>query len=473
MATSTRRLLLALTAAAGALLGAACGDTLIDSSNTTVRDQGKPPPGGGGNGQTCNDSQAVCGPTQECFDQTAKPDGVCGASCLPCPPPPANAQGTCTVTGKNDGVCGFDCDDGYLKTSNACVPPALIAAGGAFSCAATSVADGGEVHCWGANDKGQLGVATTTASRNTAGRIAGLSGVTALAAGSAHACAVASGAVRCWGDPAGWGSSGAPVTTPVPVAALAGASALAAGAAHTCAIVSGAVKCVGEPNASGNGTPAIGGTALQVAAGDAFTCALVDAGGGTRAVRCWGADDQGQLGDGVSGLPQATPKTVPLSGTLLALAAGARHACVATTASPGPVTCWGDNRGNQLGTFTAPLLGPTANTRVNKPALSSSQQPVAAGGTVTCVVLDDFPSKPLNCFGTDTFSAGGVAVAGEENHITGANVPDPPAAVSIGNGHGCLIGPAALLQCWGHGESGQLGAAADTSSQTLVLVRDR
>ena len=135
---------------------------------------------------------------------------------------------------------------------------AAIAAGGYFTCALTA---GGAVVCWGDNFYGQIGDGTST-GRRTPTAVGGLSsGVTAIAAGSRHACAAKTdGSIVCWGDNE-YGQLGDGTTalrrSPVAVAGLTGATSTAVGSAHSCALLaSGAVVCWGANPAGqlGDGT---------------------------------------------------------------------------------------------------------------------------------------------------------------------------------------------------------------------------
>jgi hypothetical protein len=75
-----------------------------------------------------------------------------------------------------------------------------IATGLRHTCAIAS----GDIYCWGNNDQGQLGnssniTSTTPVAVTKTGALAGKT-VTAIVAGSFHSCAIASGAVFCWGN---------------------------------------------------------------------------------------------------------------------------------------------------------------------------------------------------------------------------------------------------------------------------------
>ena len=146
---------------------------------------------------------------------------------------------------------------------------AAIPVGGLHSCALTNA---GGVQCWGRNDVSQLGDGTLVNSTTPIDVVGLETGVAAIAAGDAHTCALTTaGGVKCWGRNS-FGQLGDGTTvdraTPVDVSGLtSGVSAVAAGASHTCAVTTaGGANCWGTNSSGqlGDGTPLFRTTPVDV-----------------------------------------------------------------------------------------------------------------------------------------------------------------------------------------------------------------
>ncbi|MCA1683767.1 MAG: RCC1 repeat-containing protein, partial [Actinobacteria bacterium] len=265
-----------------------------------------------------------------------------------------------------------------------------LALGWNHSCALTST---GGVKCWGANSVGQLGDGTTS-DRAAPVDVVGLtSGVVAISAGGNRTCALTSaGGVKCWGgNSTGAIGDGSAIdrSTPTDVVGItSGATAIAAGAFHTCAVVAGgAVKCWGGNDFGelGNGTAEESLTPVTVSglsgvtaitAGGRQTCAITSIGG----AKCWGHNQSGQVGDG-SGFNQWTPVDVSgLTSGVSRISAGGRHTCAVT--SSGGAKCWGQGDFGQVGD------GGLGNriTPVDVLGLTNGVLRVAAGRWQTCAI---------------------------------------------------------------------------------------
>jgi alpha-tubulin suppressor-like RCC1 family protein len=348
-----------------------------------------------------------------------------------------------------------------------------IAAGGDHTCALIST---GRVKCWGSNGVGQLGDGTTT-DRLTPVDVSGLtSGVTAIAAGESHTCALTNaGGVKCWGyNGSGQLGDGTPTNrlTPIGVSGLtSGVTAIAAGGWHTCALTSGGgVKCwgdnysgqLGDGTTSSRLTPAdvsgLTSGVTAIAAGEEYTCALTGAGG----VRCWGYNSYGQLGDGTT-TDRPTPVNVSgLTNGVTAIAAGDAHTCALT--SVGGVKCWGSNYYGQLGD------GTTINrpTPVDVSGLASGVTAIAAGGYHTCALIS---AGRVKCWGSN-----GVGQLGDgttTDRLTPGDVSGLTSgvtAIAAGDSHTCTLTNAGGVKCWGYNYYGQLGDGTTSSRLTPTDV---
>lgn len=262
---------------------------------------------------------------------------------------------------------------------------------------------------------------------------------------------------------------------------------VAAGAAHSCARVQdGTVRCWGS---NGNGqlgdgtvtasTRPVTVTGLtrvsSVAAGTSFSCAVVTFGLSAK-VRCWGANDNGQLGDGT--LTQRTTSvqvmvssTSPLSG-VSRVVTGNNFACaVVSPGATGKVYCWGANTYGQLGDGTVTRRTRAVPVKANSTTELTGVTAVSAGHSSACAVL---VSGTVRCWGlndvgqlgnaTTTNSAYPVAVV----DIDGVYVK--ATTVAVGNGFGCVRLTSGNVRCWGRNVIGQLGNGTATNSSRPVAV---
>lgn len=355
------------------------------------------------------------------------------------------------------------------------LPPARSIDGGdGHACANTA---DGALKCWGFNSTGQLGNGSTTAS-STAVPVFGLErGVVKVATAAYSTCALTEdGAVRCWGlNGSGQVGDGTSVnrSTPVLVSGLeSGVVALAAGWEHMCALTrAGGVKCWGAGSSGqlGRGSSAFSRVPVDVfglsegvvaiSAGYVHSCALT----GSGAVRCWGGNFTGQLGDGTTNSSTVPVDVVGLDAGVIALEAFGEHSC-ALTASRG-VVCWGRGTSGQL--------GQGANADSPRPVavvgLDSGVAALNAGSYHTCALTQ---AGAVRCWG---FNSNGQLGDGS---TTRSNVPvdvtglgSGVVAIGAGSNFSCALTDGGA-KCWGFNAQGRLGDGTTTERRTPVDVRN-
>jgi alpha-tubulin suppressor-like RCC1 family protein len=363
-----------------------------------------------------------------------------------------------------------------------------ITAGGAHSCALEPSTDGAATTvCWGENQAGQLGDGTRL-DRSTAVALKISLNAREVVAGMMHSCLRGGDrSVWCWGR----GNSGQlgnatliDVVVPTNVNGLTDAARLAAGRAHTCVLQQtapsppqGRVLCWGanDDGQLGDGSTVArpapvavmgGADVVDLAAGGAHTCALH--GDGT--ITCWGRGTEGQLGNSAM-LSSATPVPVQNVTNAIDLSAGDRHTCAVLGDEEQTVSCWGEGADGQLGwgstqprTIPAKVMG-----------LAGAVE-VSAGDNHTCARTS---AGLVFCWG-----ANDQGQLGNGTHLatlTPGAVPVPMSAVdgiplnalelAAGGAHTCALRGDHTVACWGSDAAGQLGAGTALQYSTAQPVQ--
>lgn len=294
-----------------------------------------------------------------------------------------------------------------------------VVAGDLYTCLLTM---SGGVKCMGRNNFGQLGDGTRL-YRDTPVDVKGLTrGITALAAGDNHICALTtSGGVKCWGrNYFGELGDGTMAYSLVPV--------------DVKGLDSGVAK---------------------LTAGSDHTCAFMQTGG----IKCWGANESGQLGDGSLVDRLESVDIVNLPDDITTLAAGFAHTCALN--SQGQVMCWGDNSHGQLGDENHDVH----TTPVIVPGLDSGAVKVAAGNGYTCALTSQGGVK---CWGKNDPYENQLGDGTETDRSVPADVPgltSGAADIAAGNAHTCALMQNGKVRCWGWTYYGYSGIETDYGIQ--------
>lgn len=351
-----------------------------------------------------------------------------------------------------------------------------ISSGNQFTCA---VIDSGEVYCWGANHRGQLGNGTYIEG-STPTAVQNIDNAIAVASGWDHSCALLqTETIMCWGgNEEGQLGNNSTIDSNLPVSVVNVSTAVSIDTSfrHTCANLSDdTVTCWGLNASSqlGNGEIENGlipvevegiDSAFDVSVGRDFSCARLSDG----TIRCWGGNSFGTLGNGNNSDSQ-TPVQVSAISTANQIDSGRFHTC--TTLDDLSIRCWGANLEGRLGNGTT-------STSSNTPlTVSGSHQfsMLSSGGQHSCSILDN---SSVMCWGDNDFGElgdGSLSVGGAPNFssIPVAVLMLPTATfISAGDGHSCAVMPDSTARCWGKNANGQLGngqQSAAVAAPTLVI----
>jgi alpha-tubulin suppressor-like RCC1 family protein len=327
-----------------------------------------------------------------------------------------------------------------------------------FACARR---EQGGVVCWGRNDAGQLGRGATVASSAEPMTPVGVSSVIDIGIGDRHACAVTKrGEVSCWGagerGQLGGGKHGR--HKPMKVGSVKDAVEVVAGPEHTCVrLRDGGATCWGGTAGVHFGakidrappTPVKPlARAKSLAAGGTHACALE----GVGSVKCWGNNAEGQLGNG-SGAKGLVPQAMPVAVLGLSDAAevvgGTKHTCARR--ATGQVVCWGDSSKGQLGAGVSGIW----TTRVPVRGLTDAVA-LEARGDLTCAAI---AGAGIECWGT-ALATGFFANGTNAPLATPIASPSGVRSFALGRAHACGLRGDGKVECWGDNTYGQRGDGA-------------
>jgi len=293
----------------------------------------------------------------------------------------------------------------------------------------------GQVLCWGAIGTGteSSGSFAPRGSRfsSVPAAVGGVKKAVSVSVGAAHACALdAAGAVFCWGNDSE-GQLGNGKRGPGLSAALRKKSGIASPVPPP--------ELLPRQRASKVKLPA---KAVEVAAGSNTSCAVLKTG----ALWCWGANDQGQLGDG-STAASLSPKKVAGLEDVRQVALGDGQACALRAG--GTLSCWG--RDAHALTDAGPD-GPDLHVPTAIPGITDATE-LAVGDGAVCVLR----AGEAVCWGRKSRYLGGGERGSRGTGMVRVKGVTGAVEISAGLEQRCVRDAHGTARCWGHNLWGVVG----------------
>ncbi len=202
---------------------------------------------------------------------------------------------------------------------------------------------------------------------------------------------------------------------------------------------------------------------LQVALGYEHSCALRS----DHTLWCWGANGDGQLGQGTTSTQQLTMVEVTaLGNTVAAFTLGEYHTCAVKT--DGSAWCWGRNWSGQLGNNTITSSSTPVQVKIDADRTLDNVTAVTANEAHSCALTT---AGAVYCWGANWQGRLGDGTTTDRRVATQATgMAAGVAKVSAGKGHTCVLKANGQVWCWGRNWSGQVGDGTTTERTSGVQI---
>jgi len=270
-------------------------------------------------------------------------------------------------------------------------------------------------------------------------------------------------------------------------------------------------------------TPILSGLSIkQITSGSGHTCVLTNETKGADAVKCWGINNNGQLGNGTT--TNSISPVIPLKlydpspngcESVIQINSHNNHTCAIIHKSTPCVLvpynylkCWGANNFGQIGNGKAindylDTRSPSANNifeQVLRKLFPKKQKPpqeikpvianvvkeslgqVSTGNNHTCYLYCILGHCYVKCFGLNNYGQLGNGIdlnklkdpktplPYEKNPVLVTNLETNVSFIASGDNHNCAIVNNGQVKCWGNNQYGQLGDGTKINRSTPILV---
>lgn len=187
-----------------------------------------------------------------------------------------------------------------------------------------------------------------------------------------------------------------------------------------------------------------------------MSCAVLSSG----ALKCWGANESGQLGD-TTVVDRNVPTSVSgLTSGVAGVAVGEHHACAWLT--DGSAKCWGNNTSGQLGNgSTTGSSSPVSVTGL------SGVTKMVAGAAHTCALVS---GGYVKCWGSNTVGSIGDGTFVDRLVPTTVSNISSISSLSTKFETTCAMTSGGTVYCWGRNGSYQVTETNKVHQNVPVLV---